>query len=163
VIRVSVMTISDRCSRGERKDLSGPRLVELVSALNVELLGTLIVADEVEQIQAGLLDFARNQRADLILTTGGTGLSARDVTPEATAAVLDREIPGISEAMRIQNLKHTPYAMLSRGLAGLIGSCLVVNLPGSVKAVEENFAVISPVIRHALQMTHGDTHESYSP
>ena len=163
MIRVGVMTISDRCSRGERKDLSGPRLVELVSALNVELLGTLIVADEVEQIQAGLLDFARNQRADLILTTGGTGLSARDVTPEATAAVLDREIPGISEAMRIQNLKHTPYAMLSRGLAGLIGSCLVVNLPGSVKAVEENFAVISPVIRHALQMTHGDTHESYSP
>ena len=156
-MRIGVLTISDKGARGERADTSGPAIVEMVAAIGGEAVQRGIVPDESEAIQATLKHWADDMHLDLILTTGGTGLASRDVTPEATLGVIEREAPGIVEAVRAESLKKTPFAMLSRAVAGIRGSTLIVNLPGSEKAVRESLAVILPVLPHAVDLLHGKT------
>ncbi len=155
-IRVAVLTISDRSSRGERDDASGPALVEAVHAQGWEIVKTRIVPDEQAVIQQTLVEWCDEQKVSLILTTGGTGFSPRDVTPEATQAVIHRAAPGLAEAMRQESLRITPHAMLSRAVAGIRGATLIVNLPGSPKAAVENFNVILPVLPHAIDLLQED-------
>lgn len=152
MIRVGILTVSDRSSRGERADTSGPALAEEIRKLGWETVETGLVPDEIDQIKAVLLDWSAGAKVDLILTSGGTGFAPRDVTPEATLAVVDRLAPGIAEAMRASSLKVTPHAMLSRAVAGIKGRTLIVNFPGSPKASLENLAVIAPVIPHAIEL-----------
>ena len=153
---VGILTISDKGSRGEREDLSGREIAEIISGLPAKVEAYDIIPDEEEQITRKLIDYVDQKNLDLILTTGGTGLSPRDVTPEATRKVLDKEIPGIAEAMRAEGLKITPMAMLSRAAAGIRCRSLIVNLPGSPRAVKENLTVILPVLKHALEKIQGD-------
>ncbi len=152
---IGILTLSDKGARGERTDESGPLLVQMCEGLGV-VVRTAIIPDERERIVEVLIDWADNLRLDLVLTTGGTGLSPRDVTPEATLQVVDRLVPGMAEAMRLESLKKTPHAMLSRGVVGMRGGTLVVNLPGSPKAARENFAVLLPALPHALDKLKGD-------
>lgn len=154
--KIGVLTISDSSFRGERQDLSGRAIVELLLAEGLTVEKTAIVPDEEDMIVETLLLWCADG-LDLVLTTGGTGLYARDVTPEATRRVMDREAPGIAEAIRMEGLKETPMAMLSRGLAGIRESTLIINMPGSPKAVESAMRVIMPVIRHAMDKLKGDT------
>jgi molybdenum cofactor synthesis domain-containing protein len=157
-VRVAVVTISDRASRGEYEDLSGPEIARLVlAAFPDAAVPRRVVPDEADAILAALGAEAA-AGADVILTTGGTGLSPRDVTPEVTCRFCDRETPGIAEALRSQSYAETPAAMLSRGYAGLRGTCLVVNFPGSVKAVRRCMEVFGPVMEHALRMIRGEGH-----
>ncbi len=152
-MRVGVLTVSDRSARGEREDKSGPLLAELVKErLGAEVVRMDVVPDEREEIAAVLKDWADRLRLDLVLTTGGTGFAPRDVTPEATRDVIEKEAPGLAEAMRAESLKVSPHAMLSRGVAGIRGNTLIVNLPGSPKAVRENLEVILPVLPHAVEL-----------
>ncbi len=157
MITVAVLTLSDKGSRGEREDLSGPAIGEMLKPIGAEVKYYEILPDEKEEIKKKLIQLSAN--VDLILTTGGTGLSPRDVTPEATKEVVDREIPGIAEAMRAEGMKKTDRSMLSRAVAGVRGSALIINLPGSPKAVKENLAVIIDVIPHAVGKIKGDTSE----
>jgi molybdenum cofactor synthesis domain-containing protein len=157
MITVAVLTLSDKGSRGEREDLSGPAIGELLSGIGAEVKHYEILPDEREVIRDTLL--AYSGKVDVILTTGGTGLSPRDVTPDATLEVIDREVPGIAEAMRAEGLKKTSRAMLSRAVAGVKGQTLIINLPGSPRAVKENLAVIMDVIPHAVEKIKGDTSE----
>ncbi len=153
MIRVAVLTISDRAARGEAEDLSGPAIAQIVQEqLQAGVVWRQVVPDEQGLIEAALVDWAESGQVDLILTTGGTGFALRDVTPEATQAVIDRPAPGIAEAMRAASLQVTPHAMLSRAAAGMRGRTLIVNLPGSPKAVRENLAVILPVLPHAVEL-----------
>lgn len=163
MIRVGVLTVSDRSARGEREDLSGPALARFVVEQwpaagaprpdpPVSVAQAAIVPDERDIIAAVLCRWADELRLDLILTTGGTGFAPRDVTPEATQAVVDRPAPGLAEAMRAGSLRVTPHAMLSRAAAGIRGRTLVVNLPGSPKGAVENLAVILPVLPHAIEL-----------
>ncbi|GAC1362110.1 MAG: MogA/MoaB family molybdenum cofactor biosynthesis protein [Herpetosiphon sp.] len=155
--RVAILTVSDRSSAGVRPDGSGPAAWEVLeSRLDARLVETRIVPDEGDQIAAVLREWADGGAVDLVLTTGGTGLAPRDVTPEATRQVIEREIPGIPEAMRAASLKITPFAMLSRMVAGTRGATLIINLPGSPKGVRENLDVIVPVLRHGLDKLLGD-------
>ena len=156
---VAILTISDKGSRGERVDLSGPEIDRLIACIPARADFYEIVPDEEKIIAGKLAEFADQKKVDLILTTGGTGLSPRDVTPEATRRVLDREIPGIAEAMRAAGLKITPFAMLSRAVAGIRCRSLIVNLPGSPQAVRENLEVLLPVLKHALEKIQGDPAE----
>ncbi len=157
MITVAVLTLSDKGSKGEREDLSGPAMGEMLTLIGAEVKLYEILPDEKELIKKKLLDLSG--KVDLILTTGGTGLSPRDVTPEATKEVIDREVPGIAEAMRAEGLRKTSRAMLSRAVAGTRGKALIINLPGSPKAVRENLAVILDVIPHAVEKIKGDTSE----
>ncbi len=150
-IRTAILTISDRSSRGEREDVSGPALVAEIQKLGWELVETGLVPDDQEAIKAILLLWA-TRKIDLILTTGGTGFSPRDVTPEATQAVIERSAPGLAETMRLESLKVTPHAMLSRAIAGIRDHTLIVNLPGSPRAAIENLNVIAPVLHHAVEL-----------
>ena len=159
MIRFAVLTISDKGFQGKREDLSGRAIEEMLGEGPYELLAYRIVPDEREIIAQALRQLADEERADLVLTTGGTGLSPRDVTPEATRDVVEREVPGVAEAMRAESFKKTPFGMLSRGVVGLRGKTLIVNLPGSPKAVRENLAVILPVLSHAIEKTQGDLSE----
>ncbi len=152
MIRASVLTISDRSSRGEREDLSGPALVAEITRLGWEVKKTGIIPDDLERIKETLTSWCADGQIDIILTTGGTGFSPRDVTPEATLAVCERLAPGIAEAMRAESLKVTPHAMLSRSAAGIRNRTLIVNFPGSPKAAVENLAVITPVLPHAIEL-----------
>jgi molybdopterin adenylyltransferase len=156
-IRAAVITVSDACSRGERQDDSGMALVELLRASGAEIVEDAIVSDDLEPLVQTLEQIARRSEVNLILTTGGTGLGPRDNTPEATRRVIEREAPGIVEAMRAESLKMTPMAMISRGVAGVASGTLIVNLPGSPKAVKESFAVIQPVLAHAVDLLAGHT------
>ena len=157
-MKVAVVTISDRASRGAYADLSGPEIERLVLARFPDAgVVRSVVPDESDAILAAL-EAAAAAGADVVLTTGGTGLSPRDVTPEATRRFCDREAPGIAEALRAQSYAETPSAMLSRGYAGLRGSCLVVNFPGSPKAVRRCMEVFGPVMEHALRMVRGEGH-----
>lgn len=155
-IIAGILTISDKGARGEREDTSGAAIRELLSTIGASVERYEIVPDEAEVIAARLRDWADNDRLDLVLTTGGTGLAPRDVTPEATLSVLDRAAPGIAEAMRAEGVRITPVAMLARGVAGVRGRTLIVNLPGSEKAVRESLSFILPVLEHAVMMTKGE-------
>jgi len=159
MFKVVILTISDRGSRGERKDSSGPLIREMVKNLPAEVIHYEIIPDEKERIEEALKRSADQFGADLILTTGGTGLSPRDVTPEATLEVIEKDVPGLSEAMRAESLKKTPHAMISRAVCGIRGSTLIVNLPGSPKSVKENLTVILPALPHALSKLKGDPSE----
>ena len=149
-----VITISDRCAQGQREDASGPLLVQLLQRAGYTVTGTAIVPDEYDVICHALRQAALANTA-LILTTGGTGFSPRDITPEATAAVCQRMAPGIGEAMRAASLRITPRGMLSRATAGLLDRSLIVNLPGSPKAAQENREAVLPSLAHGLEMLRG--------
>ena len=157
VIRAVVITASDACSRGEREDTSGATLAQLLTDAGAEIVATEILSDDLDPLAQTLSDFADRDDVNLIITTGGTGLGPRDNTPEATRCVIEREAPGIAEAIRAESLKATPMAMISRGIAGVRSGTLIVNLPGSPKAVKESFAVIAPVLPHALDLIAGRT------
>ena len=157
-IRAVIITVSDACSRGERKDESGETLVQLLREIGAEIVATKIVSDDLEPLTQTLREFADRTDVNLIVTTGGTGLAPRDNTPEATLAVIEREAPGLAEAMRVETLKHTPMAMISRGVCGIRSSTLIVNLPGLPKGVRESFAVIKPVLNHAVALLAGKPH-----
>jgi molybdenum cofactor synthesis domain-containing protein len=159
MFKVVILTISDRGSKGEREDSSGPLIREMVKDLPAEVIHYEIIPDEKGEIIKALRKSADQLKADLILTTGGTGLSPRDVTPDATREVIEKEVPGFSEAMRAESLKKTPHAMISRGISGIRGSSLIVNLPGSPKSVRENLTVILPALPHALSKLKGDPSE----
>jgi molybdopterin adenylyltransferase len=154
--RVAILTVSDRSSRGERPDISGPTLAEIMRSHAWQVVRTAIVPDEQDVISQTIIDWCDDGSCDLILTTGGTGFSPRDVTPEATRTVIDREAPGLSEAMRREGARSTPHAMLSRGIAGIRNRCLVVNLPGSPKGASEDLNVIVTVLAHAIQLIRDD-------
>jgi len=156
-IRAAVITVSDACSLGEREDESGAALVKLLKASGAEIVEKEILSDELAPLAQRLDEIARRGDVNLILTTGGTGLGPRDNTPEATRRVIEREAPGIVEAMRAESLKATPMAMISRGVAGVASGTLIINLPGSPKAVRESFAVIQPVLSHAVDLLAGHT------
>lgn len=148
----AVITVSDRCSAGERTDEAGPLTASLLEEAGYRVTETIIVPDEVSDIQNALIDQADRKRTALVVTTGGTGFSPRDITPEATIAVCQRLTPGIPEAMRAASLAITPRAMLSRGAAGIRGGTLIVNLPGSPKAARENLEAVLPALEHGLNM-----------
>jgi len=156
---VGILTISDKGSRGERQDKSGETIREILSSLDVSIINYDIVPDEKELIAQELISWADENNLDVILTTGGTGLTPRDITPEATLAVVDRIVPGFAEAMRAESLKKTPMAMLSRAVVGTRGKCLIINLPGSPKAVRECLEVILPALPHAVETLKGQAGE----
>lgn len=158
-IRAVVITVSDACARGERKDTSGELLVRLLKDIGAEIVATKILSDDPDPLADALREFADQPDVNLIVTTGGTGLAPRDNTPEATLTVIERESPGLAEAMRIGTLKQTPMAMISRGVCGIRSGTLIINLPGSPKAVRESFAVIAPVLNHAIAILAGKPHE----
>ncbi len=153
---VGILTVSDRSSRGSRPDSSGPALVEKLAGAGLNVTQTAIVPDEVSEISRVLVEWSDNIGLDLILTTGGTGLSPRDVTPEATMQVITRVIPGMAEVMRAVSLSKTPHAMISRAIAGVRDSTLIINLPGSPKGAIENLEAVLPAIPHAIAKIQGD-------
>lgn len=156
-MRVAILTISDACSRGERPDASGDRVAAWVHARRDALAARALVPDDTVAIVRALLAWADADLADLILTTGGTGLTPRDVTPEATRTVLEREAPGLAEALRLAVMPRFPRAVLSRGVAGVRGRTLIVNLPGSPSGVQDGLEVLDPIIAHAVQMVRGES------
>ncbi|HUE82808.1 MAG TPA: MogA/MoaB family molybdenum cofactor biosynthesis protein [Pyrinomonadaceae bacterium] len=158
-IGAAVITVSDACSRGERVDASGEALVELLRDLGAEIVATKIVSDDLEPLVETLRQFTDQPEVNLVITTGGTGVAPRDNTPEATLRVIEREAPGLAEAMRLETLKHTPMAMISRGVCGIRSGTLIINLPGSPKGVRESFAVIRPVLGHAVGLLAGRPHD----
>ncbi|MFH1646841.1 MAG: molybdopterin adenylyltransferase [Chloroflexota bacterium] len=159
MLNAGILTISDKGSQGRRQDKSGPVIREELARIDSTVLDYDIVPDEKEVIAASLKEWADGGKIDVIFTTGGTGLAARDVTPEATLAVIDKNVPGIAEAMRAGSLEKTPMAMLSRAVAGVRGKCLIVNLPGSPRAVRECLEVILPAIPHAVEIIKGEVTE----
>ena len=150
-----VLTLSDKGARGEREDTSGPALQAMLEAAGFTVAQSSIIADEQAQIEAVLIAWADVLRLDLIITTGGTGVSPRDCTPEATRNIIDREVPGLAEAMRLASLAATPQAVWSRGIAGIRGACLILNVPGSQKAARENLAAVLPALAHGLEKIKG--------
>ncbi|PZC49956.1 MAG: Molybdopterin biosynthesis enzyme MoaB [Chloroflexi bacterium] len=156
-LRVGVLTVSDAGSRGQREDTAGPAIAELLDPLGAKIVEKAIVPDEPDQITAQLRAWIDNAGVNCVITTGGTGLGPRDITPEATRPVIDREVPGLAEVMRAAGLRHTPKAALSRGLAGATGSTLILNLPGSEKGVRENLAAVLPLLPHAVELLAGQT------
>lgn len=163
MIKVAILTISDRCARGDCEDLSGPTIEEMLPLEMFEVCERVIVPDEPDEIVERLVGFSDHVGVDLVLTTGGTGLGPRDVTPEATAAACERMAPGLAEMMRAEGRKKTPNAILSRAVAGIRKNTLIVNLPGSVKAVRECMEMILPVLSHAVDMLRGGRHEERKP
>ena len=160
LIKVGIVTASDRSFRAGKKDESGLLLKSLIEErLNVEVVAYQVVPDKKEMIQKVILHMSDLFFCDLILTTGGTGLSPRDVTPEATKALLDQEIPGISEAIRQESMKKTKFAMLSRAVAGVRGKTLIINLPGSPGAVQDAFEVLEDVLVHAVELIRGEVQD----
>lgn len=157
-IKAVVLTVSDRSARGEQKDVSGAVLAELLAEMSAQVVAREILSDDLEPLAAKLRHYAERTDVNLIVTTGGTGLGPRDNTPEATRAVIEKEAPGLSEAMRSGTLKDTPLAMISRGLCGTRSNTLIINLPGSPRGVRQSFAVIKPVLNHAVAVLAGASH-----
>ncbi len=162
---VAVVTVSDKASRGEREDLGGPAVEEALTSANIgaRVVDRRVVPDDHGQIAEVLFHLSERDDVDVILTTGGTGLAPRDVTPQATHGVVEYEVPGIGEAMRAESLRITPAAMLSRGIAGVRNRTLIVNLPGSPKAVREMLAVITPALPHAVSTLRGEVGDHTRP
>jgi len=161
MFRAAVVTVSDKGYAGEREDVSGPLLADLLRAVGAEVVAQTIVPDEPERIQQALVHLADDLQVDVVLTTGGTGFTPRDHTPEATRAVLEREAPGLAEVLRWEGYRRTPQAVLSRGVAGLRGRTLIINLPGSPRAVREGMEVLAPILPHAVQMARGEDTEHH--
>lgn len=155
--RLAILTISDRCAAGAAEDRSGPLIAAWAGGRGYVVSARAIVPDETAQIAAILLDWCVDTVADLVITTGGTGIAPRDHTPEATRAVIEREVPGIMEAIRADAMTTVPLAALGRGVAGARGSTLIVNLPGSPRAVEQGLAVLDPMVDHAVRLLAGET------
>ena len=156
-IRAVVITASDACSHGEREDKSGELIVELLIEIGAHIVAKEIVADDLEPLSDRLREYSDRSDVNLLITTGGTGFGPRDNTPEATLRVIERAAYGLVEAMRVQTFKNTPMAMISRGVSGIRSGTLIINLPGSPKAVSESFAVIKPVLNHAIDLLAGET------
>jgi molybdenum cofactor synthesis domain-containing protein len=156
MITGGVITVSDKGSRGEREDISGREIIRTLVDLGIRVDDYEIVPDEKESIQGKIREYIDTKNLDLVVTTGGTGVSPRDVTPDATLEILDRELPGMAEAMRRESMKKTPHAMISRAVAGVRGQSLIINLPGSPKGARENLAVIIPALRHTIEKMRGD-------
>ena len=154
MITVAILTLSDKGSRGEREDLAGPLIREMIAGMGAIVEDYEVIPDEKDLIKEKLMDYSK--KVDLVLTTGGTGLSPRDVTPEATLEVIDKEIPGIAETMRSAGLEKTKRALLSRAVAGVRGNTLIINMPGSPKAVKEGLEAVLDVIPHAIEKIKGD-------
>jgi molybdopterin adenylyltransferase len=157
MIKVAILTVSDKGSKGERQDMSGPAIEKLVKKIKAKIIDYDILPDNKVKIKRKLISLSK--KADLILTTGGTGVSPSDVTPDATKEVIRYEIPGMAEAIRAASLKKTPYAMISRAVAGVRDETLIINLPGSPKAVRETLSVILPVLPHTIAKINGSTEE----
>ena len=157
-IKVAILTVSDSCTQGNREDVSGQTIIDMLPEETFEVCEKKIVADDHEKIVNVLKSISDEQDIDVVLTTGGTGLGPRDVTPEATASVCERMTPGFSEILRVEGFKKTPKAILSRGVAGMRKNTLIINLPGSPKAVRECLEIILDVISHAVKMMHGGGH-----
>jgi molybdopterin adenylyltransferase len=159
MLNIGILTISDKGWRGQRYDESGKAIRDSLSVLDSSVVKYEVVPDEADVIAGKLTEWADEGSIDIILTTGGTGLGRRDVTPEATLSVVDKMAPGFTEMMRAETFKATPYAMLSRAVAGVRGKCLIINLPGSPKAVQECLRVVLPVIPHATEIIKGEVTE----
>ena len=157
-INAVVVTVSDACARGERRDESGAALAELLKEMGAQVVATEVVPDDLDPLADKLRQYADRADVNLVITTGGTGVAPRDNTPEATRAVIEREAPGLAEAMRSETLRQTPMAMISRGVCGIRSGALIVNLPGSPAGVRESFAVIKPVLPHAIALLAGKPH-----
>jgi len=162
VISAGVITVSDRGSRGEREDKSGQEIVSMLKGIAATVVYTIIIPDEKDQIKDALIECTDKKKIDLIVTTGGTGVSPRDVTPDATLEVIEKEVPGMAEAMRRESAAITPHAMISRAVVGIRGCSLIINLPGSPRGVRENLAVILPALKHAIEKIKGDDAECAS-
>ena len=161
--RVAIITLSDKGAKGERVDRSGPVIEEMVTEAGYEVVERHLLSDDRQALTDMLIDICDDNRADLILTTGGTGFSRRDNAPEATLAAIERQVPGISEAMRINGLQFTNRSMLSRGVSGIRKYTLIVNLPGSPRAVRENLGYVLPALDHGIAMLVGDAAECARP
>lgn len=157
MMRVGILTVSDRGARGEREDTSGPAIGAMLTGKGAEVVVTDVVPDDRQEIAATLRWWCDERHLDLIVTTGGTGLALRDITPEATLDIADRVVPGIAEAMRAEGMRHTPRAMLSRAVAVVRGRTLIVNLPGSEKGARESLGAIVDVLPHAIELLQGET------
>jgi len=158
MIKAAILTVSDSCSAQEREDISGQTIREMLAGEKFEICDYKIVSDEHQEISRELMYFADDAKVDIVFTTGGTGLGPRDVTPEATAEVCQRMVPGLAEMMRLEGLKKTKNAILSRAAAGIRGNTLIINLPGSPKAVRECLEVVIDVVEHAVDMLAGKGH-----
>jgi len=161
MMKIVIITVSDSCSEGKREDTSGPLIKQMVKGLG-EVIKYEIIPDEKASISQAIKEAADELKADIVLTTGGTGLSFRDVTPEATREVVEKEIPGFAELMRQKSFEIAPTAILSRAIAGIRGKSLIINLPGSPKAVKECLDIILPLVPHALDMIKGKGHEDFA-
>ncbi|MEA2014429.1 MAG: MogA/MoaB family molybdenum cofactor biosynthesis protein [Thermodesulfobacteriota bacterium] len=156
MITGGVLTISDKGSRGEREDISGREVIRMLGDIDIRTTEYEIIPDEKDVIKDKLIEYADKKNLDLVVTTGGTGVSPRDVTPDATIEVIEKELPGMAEAMRRESMNKTPHAMISRAVAGIKGQSLIVNLPGSPKGARENLAVLLPALRHTIEKLKGD-------
>lgn len=157
--KAAVVTVSDRGSRGERQDASGPEIARILESVGIEITARRIIPDETEMIRQTLIELCAGDTIDLVLTTGGTGVSPRDVTPDATRDVIERDIPGMAEEMRRQSGLVTPHAMISRAIAGIRNNTLIINLPGSPRGARENLNVVLPALHHAIEKIQGDTRD----
>jgi len=158
LLRHAVLTVSDRCARGEQEDKSGATLVELIEAAGGEIIVRDVITDDLEPLAERLKNLAARPDIDVIFTTGGTGFSPRDNTPEATRKVIQKEAPGLAEMMRFRTVDKTPTAVLSRAVCGIANDVLIINLPGSPAGVRECFAVVAPLLSHAVRMVRGESH-----